>query len=76
MTREYKDLIVENRDNIARITINRPKSYNAFTGDTLNELTLAFEDAGGDPTIGVVILTGAGDKAFCAGGDVGWEAKG
>ena len=69
MTREYKDLIVEHKDHVARITINRPKSYNAFTGDTLNELTLAFEDAGGDSTIGVVVLTGAGDKAFCAGGE-------
>ncbi|KQP19403.1 enoyl-CoA hydratase-related protein [Pseudorhodoferax sp. Leaf267] len=76
MAREYKDILVEHRDHVARITINRPKSYNAFTGDTLNELTLAFEDAGADPTIGVVVLTGAGDKAFCAGGDVGWEAKG
>lgn len=76
MAREYKDILVEHRDHVARITINRPKSYNAFTGDTLNELTLAFEDAGADPTIGVIVLTGAGDKAFCAGGDVGWEAKG
>lgn len=76
MTRTYEDLIVEHRDHVARITINRPKSYNAFTGDTLNELTLAIEEAGAAPEIGVVVLTGAGDKAFCAGGDVAWEKKG
>ena len=76
MSRKHEDIIVEHRDNVAYITINRPKSYNAFTGDTLRELTLAVEDAGGDPTIGVVVLTGAGDKAFCAGGDVRWEGGG
>jgi len=76
MPREYKDLIVEYRNQVARITINRPQSYNAFTGDTLNELTLAIEEAGADPEIGVLVITGAGDKAFCAGGDVSWEKKG
>ncbi|MBX3628281.1 MAG: enoyl-CoA hydratase/isomerase family protein [Rhizobacter sp.] len=73
MPRTYQDLIVEHREHVARITINRPKSYNAFTGDTQRELTLAIEEAGADPTIGVIVLTGAGDKAFCAGGDVAWE---
>ncbi|MBI2162465.1 MAG: enoyl-CoA hydratase/isomerase family protein [Candidatus Rokubacteria bacterium] len=76
MPRAYKDILYETKDHVARITINRPKQYNAFTGDTLKELTLAFEDAGGDDEVGVVVLTGAGDKAFCAGGDVNWEKEG
>ena len=41
----YRDIVYESKDHIARITINRPKQYNAFTGDTLKELTLAFEAA-------------------------------
>jgi dihydroxynaphthoic acid synthetase len=74
--RDYTDILYESKDHVARITINRPKQYNAFTGDTLKELTLAFEEANTDDEIGVVVLTGAGDKAFCAGGDVNWEKEG
>jgi 2-ketocyclohexanecarboxyl-CoA hydrolase len=70
------DVLYEKKDHVARITINRPRQYNAFTGDTLKELTLAFEEAGADEDVGVVVLTGAGDKAFCAGGDVNWEKEG
>ena len=69
----YKDIFYEKKDHVARITINRPKQYNAFTGDTLKELTLAFEAAGGDGEVGVIVLTGTGEKAFSAGGDVNWE---
>lgn len=76
MPRTYQDLIVEHRDHVARITINRPKSYNAFTGDTLRELTLAIEEAGAAQDVGVLVITGAGEKAFCAGGDVAWEKQG
>lgn len=65
----FEDIIYEKRDGIAKLTINRPHVYNAFTTNTLKELALAFEDAEQEPTIGVVILTGAGDKAFCTGGD-------
>lgn len=72
----FKDIIYEARDHVARITINRPKQLNAFTGDTLKELTLAVETAGADDDIGVVVLTGAGDRAFSAGGDVNWEKEG
>ncbi len=72
----YNDIIYEARDHVARITINRPKQLNAFTGDTLKELTLAVETAGADDDIGVVVLTGAGDRAFSAGGDVNWEKEG
>ncbi|MDP3912018.1 MAG: enoyl-CoA hydratase-related protein [Gemmatimonadales bacterium] len=76
MTRDYQDILYETRDHVARITINRSRQYNAFTGDTLKELMLAFEDAGADDEVGVVVLTGAGEKAFCAGGDVNWEKEG
>ena len=76
MPTAYKDILYELKDHVARITINRPKQYNAFTGDTLKELTLAFEGAGTDDEVGVIVLTGAGDKAFCAGGDVNWEKEG
>lgn len=60
----------------ARITINRPKKLNAFTDHTQDEMFHAIYDASHDPTIGVVVLTGAGDQAFCTGGDVEWEEKG
>src|SRR5262245_4048379 len=72
----YRDIFYETKDHVARITINRPKQYNAFTGDTLKELTLAFEAAGTDEEVGVVVLTGTGDKAFSSGGDVNWEKEG
>ncbi|MCC6533365.1 MAG: enoyl-CoA hydratase/isomerase family protein [Burkholderiales bacterium] len=72
----FDDILYSKQDHVARITINRPKQLNAFTGDTLKELTLAIEDAGQDRAIGVVVLTGAGDRAFCAGGDVNWEKQG
>lgn len=72
----FRDILYEKRENVARITINRPKQLNAFTGDTLKELTLAIEDAGRSRDIGVVVLTGAGDRAFCVGGDMNWEKEG
>lgn len=67
---EFEDIIYEKKDSIARITINRPKVLNSFRSKTLDELAAAFEDADQDNLIGVVVLTGAGDKAFCAGGDI------
>jgi 2-ketocyclohexanecarboxyl-CoA hydrolase len=56
----------------ARITINRPDVMNAFTGQTLTEMRQAVEDACADREVGVIVITGAGDRAFCAGGDVRW----
>ena len=68
----YEDIIYEERPKgVARITINRPASYNAFRGKTVEELIHAFQRAGWDKSIGVIVLTGAGDKAFCTGGDQG-----
>jgi 2-ketocyclohexanecarboxyl-CoA hydrolase len=61
---------------VARITINRPHAYNAFTGVTIQELNRAITAAGRDREVGVLVLTGAGEKAFCSGGDVKWEADG
>jgi len=65
----YGDVLYEKKAGIAWITINRPEVRNAFRTRTVAELTDAFIDARWDPSIGVVVLTGAGDKAFCSGGD-------
>jgi len=67
---EYSDVIYEKcAEGIARITINRPEVRNAFRPETVNQLLQTFRDAQDDPNVGVLILTGAGDKAFCSGGD-------
>jgi len=66
---EYEDVLYDVRNAIARITINRPDKYNAFRGRTCDELIQAFNRAGWDKSIGVIVLTGAGDKAFSTGGD-------
>jgi 2-ketocyclohexanecarboxyl-CoA hydrolase len=73
---DYKDIIYEVKDHVATLTINRPKSLNAFTGDTILEMEDAIATAGKDPDVGVLVLTGAGERAFCVGGDVKWEAEG
>ena len=66
---EYEDIIYEKAEGIAKVTINRPEVRNAFRPTTLFELAEAFDDARDDQEIGVIILTGAGDEAFCSGGD-------
>src|SRR5512134_89591 len=63
------DILYEKADGVAWITINRPEVRNAFRTRTVAELTDAFLDARWDGAVGVVVLTGAGDKAFCSGGD-------
>lgn len=65
----FEDVIYEKKDGVAKVIINRPAVYNAFRPQTVRELVQAFRDAWDDTTIGVVVLTGAGDKAFCTGGD-------
>ena len=67
---EYQDILYEVDQGVARITINRPDKFNSFRGITCDELIDAFNRAGWDRKIGVVVLTGAGDKAFCTGGDL------
>jgi len=65
----YQDIAYHKADGIAKITINRPEVRNAFRPLTVKEMRQALADARFDETIGVVILTGAGDLAFCSGGD-------
>ena len=66
----YEDIVYEkSAEGIAKITINRPQVRNAFRPQTVTEMIRAFADAREDPEVGVVILTGAGKDAFCAGGD-------
>ncbi len=67
--RDYTDIIFEKAEGIGKITINRPEVRNAFRPETLTELIDAFNACREDLQIGVVILTGAGDQAFCSGGD-------
>jgi naphthoate synthase len=67
--RTYTDISYGTAEGIAKITICRPEVRNAFRPQTLFELRDAFEDARDDPAIGVIVLTGQGDEAFCSGGD-------
>jgi 1,4-dihydroxy-2-naphthoyl-CoA synthase len=73
---DFTDIAYEKRDGIATITINRPQVMNAFRGETVREMVEAFKDAAHDRSIGVVILTGAGERAFCSGGDQSARGKG
>ena len=67
---EFEDIIFEkSEEGIAKITINRPEVRNAFRPLTVREMQQALEDAREDSGIGVIILSGAGEKAFCSGGD-------
>ncbi len=67
--KEYGDIVYERFEGIAKITINRPEVRNAFRPQTLFELEDAFALAREDQSVGVILLTGAGDQAFCSGGD-------
>jgi len=66
---EYQDILYAEADGVATITINRPEKMNAFRGQTCEELIHAFNRAGWNKGIGVIVFTGAGDRAFCTGGD-------
>jgi 2-ketocyclohexanecarboxyl-CoA hydrolase len=66
---EFEDILYEVRGRAAWVTINRPKLYNAFRAKTIEELIAAFKLAADDRNVSSVVLTGAGDKAFCTGGD-------
>lgn len=76
MPTELQEVRYKVDNQVATITINRPEKYNAVRTQTLSELGECFRWAGEDTDVGVVVLTGEGDKAFCSGGDVEWEAKG
>ena len=65
----YSDILYDTAEGIAKITINRPERRNAFRPETIKQLIDAFHHAHHDNSIGVIILTGAGNDAFCSGGD-------
>jgi len=71
----FKEILYAKADGVARITINRPHVYNAYSTTALEELASAFRDAGFDDAVGVIVFTGAGDRAFCTGGDVAEYAE-
>ena len=66
---QFEDILYEVRNGVAWITINRPDKMNAFRGQTCEELIRALQKAGWDKNIGCIVLAGAGDRAFCTGGD-------
>lgn len=66
---DYTDILYEVRNGAAWITINRPEKMNAFRGTTCDELIRALYRAGYDKGVGAIVLAGAGDRAFCTGGD-------
>ena len=65
----FEDLLYEVKNGVAWITINRPDKMNAFRGTTCDELIKALNKAGYDKSVGAIVLAGAGDRAFCTGGD-------
>ncbi len=78
---DFEEIVYEKRSHeeleggVARVCIDKPDRYNTMTLDTVDEMFRAFYDANHDPTIGVIVLSGAGDH-FGAGGDVEWEKWG
>ncbi|MGH3661692.1 MAG: enoyl-CoA hydratase-related protein [Micromonosporaceae bacterium] len=66
---EFTDVRYEVQDSVAVLTIDRPQRYNAFRGRTVDELIAGFRAAWADSQVGAIVLTGAGEKAFCTGGD-------
>ncbi|GAD05925.1 dihydroxynaphthoic acid synthetase [Porphyromonas crevioricanis] len=74
--KQYEDILFDFFEGIAKITINRPHVRNAFTPLTTSEISDALRICREDPKIRVVVLTGAGDKAFCSGGDQNAKGKG
>ncbi|KAB5520935.1 hypothetical protein DKX38_025254 [Salix brachista] len=76
-TKDFTDIIYQKAvgEGIAKIVINRPERRNAFRPQTVKELIAAFTDARDDSSVGVIILTGKGTKAFCSGGDQALRTK-
>ena len=66
----FSDILYTKKDWVATVTINRPQAHNAYSTRALQEMTRAFQDASWDDAVAVLVLTGAGDQAFCTGGDV------
>lgn len=72
---DFTDVRYEVAEATATVTIDRPERMNSFRGRTVDELISAFKHAWADRSVGVIVLTGAGDRAFCAGGDVKERAE-
>jgi enoyl-CoA hydratase/carnithine racemase len=66
----FEEITYRKKDWVATVTINRPKLYNCYSTRTLQEMARAFQDASWDDSVAVLVLTGAGEQAFCTGGDV------
>ncbi|MEM7407056.1 MAG: enoyl-CoA hydratase-related protein [Pseudomonadota bacterium] len=71
----YEFLLVEQRDHVTTVTINRPERMNALHPYAVIEMSRVFDEFEQDPDQWVAIVTGAGDKAFCAGNDLKWQAE-
>jgi dihydroxynaphthoic acid synthetase len=69
-TLSFTDLLYDKTDGVATVTINRAETYNSVTQHTMEEMIAAFRDAAEDDEIGVIVLTGAGEKSFCSGGNI------
>jgi enoyl-CoA hydratase len=67
---EFENILVDKKDGIATVTINRPKALNALNKDTLQEMLACFNELAGDKAVRVVIITGSGEKSFVAGADI------
>lgn len=74
--KEYSDILFDFHEGIARITINRPEVYNAFRPQTNAQMLDAFNYCRDHKEIRVIVLTGAGEKAFCSGGDQNYKSRG
>ncbi|MDD2436121.1 MAG: 1,4-dihydroxy-2-naphthoyl-CoA synthase [Massilibacteroides sp.] len=74
--KEYEDVLFDFYNGIARITINRPRYHNAFTPTTTAEMSDAMRICREEAEINVIVITGAGDRAFCSGGDQNVKGKG
>src|ERR1700724_1045863 len=70
MTDNNNSVVLEKRGQAFCITINRPEKRNAINGDVVAGIAKGYRDAHDDPDVRVIVLTGAGDKAFCAGADL------
>ena len=73
--KEFEQITLDIEDGIATLTLNRPAKMNAFTGKMMYEMIEAFDITDADDNVRVVIVTGSGDRAFCAGADLSEGAK-
>jgi len=72
----FNDILYKCQDGVATITINRPSRMNAMSCDTVAEISRALSLSATDQSVGVIVITGSGNRAFCVGGDLEWEADG